>query len=308
MRVVSFTTFGDPRVLHIADQPIPVPGQGQVRIQVRAAAVNPGDLAARSGAFGQMLPEGPRYVLGWDLAGTVDAVGPGVPGFARGDEVIAVSDWLTTRNGTHAEYVVLEAAAVAAAPEGMTPAEAATLPVNALTADQALDRLGLVQGQTLAITGAAGAVGGYAAELARQRGLIVIGTGSGRDEPFISKAGATFVLRSADPARAIRDIIPRGADGLIDAAVVGAPALGAVRDGGVFACLMPPAAPPAERDVRLELIGVRSDGHRLGQLALLAARGELTLRLAQTFPFGEAAAAHEAAARPGSRGRVVLVP
>ncbi|MFG2003877.1 NADP-dependent oxidoreductase [Spirillospora sp. NPDC048911] len=302
MRVVGFTSFGDPSVLSVADVPLPEPGKGQVRIRVQAATVNPGDIAVRSGAFGPMLPEGPRYVLGWDVAGTVDA---GTAGFAQGDHVVGVSDWLETKRGTHAEFVVLDAAAIAPAPAGVDLVEAATFPVNSLTADQALDLLGLAEGQTLVVTGAAGAVGGYAVELARLRGLDVVGIGSVQDEAFITGLGATFLPRSEDPARVLREV---KVDGLLDAAVIGAPALAAVRDGGAYVSVLPPATPPAERGIRVETVLVRSDGARLRELVALVEQGRLTLRLAQTFTFDQAAQAHELLAKGGVRGRIVLVP
>ncbi|NUW30966.1 NADP-dependent oxidoreductase [Nonomuraea sp. SMC257] len=308
MRAVGFTSFGDPGVLAVAEAPLPRPEEGQVRIRVEAATVNPADVAARSGAFGPMLPAGPRYVLGWDVAGTVDAVGPATSGFTPGDRVVGMSDWLATRNGTHAEFVVLDAAAVAPAPAGVDPAEAATLTANALTAVQALDLLGLVEGQTLAVTGAAGAVGGYAVELARHRGLDVIGIGSAQDEDFVSGLGATFLPRSDDPGRALRAIAPEGVDGLLDTAVIGAQVLAAVRDGGAFVSVMPPATPPAERGIRVETVFVRSDGARLRELVALVEQGRLTLRLARTLPFEQAAEAHELLAKGGLRGRLVLVP
>ncbi|MEV0144903.1 MULTISPECIES: NADP-dependent oxidoreductase [unclassified Nonomuraea] len=306
--MVGFTSFGDPSVLAVTDAPVPEPEEGQVRVRVEAATVNPADIAARSGAFGPMLPTGPRYVLGWDVAGTVDATGSATSGFTPGDRVVGMSDWLTTRRGTHAEFVVLDATAIAPAPAGVDPAEAATLPVNALTADQALDLLGLTEGQTLAVTGAAGAVGGYAVELARHRGLDVIGIGSVQDEPFVSGLGATFLPRSDDPARALRAIAPEGVDGLLDAAVIGARTLAAVKDGGAFVSMMPPATPPAERGIRVQTVFVHSDGARLRELVTLVEQGLLTVRRARTFTFEQAAEAHELFAKGGVRGRLVLVP
>ncbi|MEV4107899.1 NADP-dependent oxidoreductase [Nonomuraea sp. NPDC049695] len=308
MRAVGFTSFGDPGVLAVADTPLPQPEEGQVRIRVQATTVNPADVAARSGAFGPMLPTGPRYVLGWDVAGTVDAVGPAASGFAPGDRIVGMSDWLTTKRGTYAEFVVLDTAAIAPAPAGVDPVEAATLPVNALTADQALDLLGLTQGQTLAVTGAAGAVGGYAVELARHRGLDVIGIGSAQDEAFISGLGATFLPRSDDPVSALRAIAPEGVNGLLDAAVIGPQVLAAVRDGGAFVSVMPPATPPAERGIRVETVFVHSDGARLRDLVALVEQGLLTLRAAGTFTFDQAAEAHELFAKGGVRGRLILVP
>ena len=308
MRVVGFAAFGDPSVLSVTDRPLPEPGAGQVRVRVAAAAINPADLAARAGSFGPMLPPGPYYVTGWDVAGTVHAAGPGVTSVAVGDSVIAMSEWLATRNGTHAEYVVLDAAEVALAPAGITPALAATIPASALTADQALDLLGLVDGQTLAVTGAGGSVGGFAVELARHRGLAVLGIGGAADERFITRTGAVFLARSADPAGALLAAAPGGVDGLLDAAVIGPPALAAVADGGVFVSMIPPEAPEPERGIRVVGLQVRSDGARLRWLASLAERGHITPRLAASFSFDQAAAAHELAGTSGVRGRVVLVP
>jgi NADPH:quinone reductase-like Zn-dependent oxidoreductase len=308
MRAVAFTAFGGPEVLTLVDLPTPEPGPGQVRLRVRAAAVHPGDLAARAGAFGPLLPPGPTYVPGWDLAGAVDATGPGVTGLTEGQPVVAVSDWLATRAGTHAEYVVLDAAAVVPAPAGASVEEAAALPVNAQTAAQALDLLDLAAGQTLAVTGAGGAVGGYAVELGRHRGLRVVGLGSARDETFVTGRGAAFVARGDDPAGALRALLPGGADGLLDAAVLGAPALAAVRDGGAYVGVLPPALPAAERGVRVHAVGVRSDGAQLRELVGLAERGVLTSRVAGTFPLDGAAEAHRAMAGGGVRGRLLLVP
>jgi NADPH:quinone reductase-like Zn-dependent oxidoreductase len=308
MRAVGFRSFGSPDVLSVLELPVPEPGAGQVRVRVQAAPVHPADLAARSGAFGSMLPGRPAYVLGWDLAGTVDALGPGVDGFAPGDLVVGMSDWLATQAGTQAEFAVLNASALAPAPAGVPMTRASTIPVNALTALQALEALGLAEGQWLAVTGAGGAVGAYAVELATQRGIRVAALGDERDEAFVTGLGAQFVARSDVPAGALRAAVPAGADALLDAAALGDAAIGAVRDGGVFVPLIPPAAPVPERDIRVAPVGVHSDPAQLRQLVALAERGRLTTRVAGTMPFGRAAEAHAAMAAGGVRGRLVLVP
>ncbi len=229
--------------------------------------------------------------------------------FALGDPVIGLSDWLATKVGTQAEFVVLDAAALAPPPSGVSAVEASTLPANAPhTAAQALDLLALAEGQILAVTGAGGAVGGYAVELARHRGIRVIGIGSDQDEAFITRLGATFVARSEDPAGAIRALAPGGVDAVLDAAVVGGAVIGAVRDGGAFVGLVPPAAPPAERRIRVSSVGLRSDGAQLRELVGLVEQGRPALRVARTFALEQAAEAHEALARGGVRGRLVLVP
>ncbi|HET9516846.1 MAG TPA: NADP-dependent oxidoreductase, partial [Actinoplanes sp.] len=298
MRAVVFNTFGDPSVLSVQDVPLPKIGPGQALIRVEAAAVHPADLAARAGAFGPMLPPG-TYVTGWDVAGIVVETAPDVTGVDLGIAVVGMSDWLRTHVGTHAEHVVLDVAALAPAPRSVPNVEAATLPANGLTAVQALDLLDLPAGASLAVIGAGGAVGGYAVELARLRGLDVIGVGSEQDSAFIGKLGATFVARSDDPATTIRAVARHGVDGLLDTASIGAPALSAVRDGGAYVGVIRPAAPAPERDIRVDTVSVHSDGEALWDLVKLVDDGRLTLRVADTFPFEQAAAAHTLLARPG---------
>src|SRR5689334_24893872 len=119
MRAVSYSQFGGPEVLHVADVPVPEPGPGQVRVRVAASVVHPVDLMVRAGRFPAPLPTGLPYVPGWDVAGTVDAVGPAVEEFAAGDGVLGFSPWLQTTVGAHAEYVVLAAEWLTAAPTGV---------------------------------------------------------------------------------------------------------------------------------------------------------------------------------------------
>ena len=146
----------EPGALQIAELPSPAPGPGQLRICVQAAAVNPVDLATRDGHLSAAgLVAGWPLALGWDVAGVVDALGPDVDDLALGDAVIGIRNVLSAPGGTHAESVVLDRDAVARAPLAATPAEASTLPLNGLTAVQALDLVALAPGQTLLVTGAA---------------------------------------------------------------------------------------------------------------------------------------------------------
>ncbi|MFB0626970.1 NADP-dependent oxidoreductase [Streptomyces sp. AB3(2024)] len=308
MRAVILSEYGGSDVLRVAEVPTPQPGDGQIRIRVAAAALNPADALIRSGALASRVPAQEHYVPGLDVAGTVDALGAGVRGFAVGDAVIGLSDWPETRAGTHAEYVVLPATAVAAAPRHASPAQAATLPLNGLTAWQALDLLAAADGATVAVTGAAGAVGGYLVELAAARGLRVVAVAGSQDRELVSELGATlFVPRSADPAAAIRTTVPGGVTGLIDAAALGGSVIGAVEDGGTFVSVLG-AGPAPERGIRVSQVRVHSDAVQLAQLATLADAGRVTLRVDRTMPFTEAAAAHDALASRGRRGRIVLVP
>jgi NADPH2:quinone reductase len=308
MRVVNFRTYGGPDVLELAEVPTPEPGPGQIRIAFRASTVNPADIAAREGAFAAFLPERSGYGLGWDVAGVVDALGDGVTGFAVGDRVVGMSDYFTTLVPAHADFVVLDATAVTAIPDSMDFAAAATLGLNALTAAQGIEQIGLTAGQTLAVTGAGGAVGGFAAQLGVLAGLRVHAIAGEQDREFIAEIGAQFVARSADPAAALRAVAPDGVDGLYDAAMLGVPALHGVRDGGVFVNVSSAPPPAAERGIRTEGMGVRSSGAQTATLVALAEQGKLAIRINETVPLAEIARAHELVAKGGFRGRVVLVP
>lgn len=307
MRTLTVTHYGTPDTLEVVDLPTPPPGAGEVLIAVRAAAVNPVDVGMAAGDFTAMIGEPFPFGLGWDLAGTVAAIGDDVDGFAVGDAVVGLRDAFLGRSGTHASHVVLPAAALAPAPVGIDPIAAATFGLNTLTADQALDLLDLPAGSNLVVTGAAGGVGDYTVSLATHRGLRVIAVAGAADENDVRAAGATeFIARDVDLGAAVRALVPAGADGVFDAAVIGVPALAAVRDGGVFVAVSDPNEPPVERGIRVATVHVHADGVALTRLSAEVAAGRLRLRLAGTFPLSDAPAAYALAAEGGLRGRVVI--
>jgi NADPH:quinone reductase-like Zn-dependent oxidoreductase len=312
MRAVVVRNYGGPEALEVIDVPVPEPARGQVRIRVTAAAVNPVDFATREGYMNAGRPgviSEREYVgIGWDVAGVIDAAGPEVTSFAPGDRVIGLRDRLDQPLGTHAEQVVLDAADVAAAPAGVDDAAAATMPLNGLTALQALDALALPAGRTVLVTGAAGGLGGFVTELAAMRGLRVIAAAGDGDEKLVRDLGAAaFVPRSADLAAAVRELVPGGADAVFDAAVLGYPALDAVRAEGAFAAFIG-AGPVTVRGIRVLPIHIHADGAALTGLSALAAAGKLTLRVADTYRLEDAAKAHERLQAGGLRGRLVLIP
>jgi NADPH:quinone reductase len=309
MRAVGITNFGGPDVLHMVELPLPEPGAGQVRIQVAAATVNPSDTALRAGAFGPPPHgDGPPHVAGWELAGVVDAVGPGA-GWQRGERVFAIVAPYATGRGAQAEYVVVADDSVGRVPDGVSLAAAATLPMNGLTARLALDTLALRPGQTIAVTGAAGAVGGYVMQLAAIAGLRVIGDANAADAELVKSLGADIVVaRGPDVATAIRRAVPDGVDALVDAALIGPPVLAAIRDSGQLIAVRPFPG-ESERGITITLVLVTEYAHdaaRLAELATLAADGKLTLRVAREIPAEEAAQAHRQLEAGGTRGRLVL--
>jgi NADPH2:quinone reductase len=312
MKAIGAMEFGGPGALQAVDLPEPQAGPGELRIRVRAAAVNPTDTGLRSGArAAQLVDIPPPYVPGMDLAGVLDQIGAGVStDLAVGDDVMAIVV-PEGAHGAYAEYVVVPAESVARVPAGASHAAAATLPMNGLTVRLALDLLALQPGQYLAVTGAAGAVGGYAIQLGRAEGLHVIADASPADEQLVRDLGADIVLARGDdfPAR-VREVRPGGADGLIDAALLDELAIPAVRDGGRIATVRGYAGPAEpQRGITFYPVRVRDyarERARLDELRRQAEAGQLTLRVARTLPASQAADAHRALEAGGVRGRIVL--
>ncbi|WP_041840821.1 NADP-dependent oxidoreductase [Actinoplanes friuliensis] len=310
MRAVVVTKFGGPEVLQVIEVPTPEPGPGEVLVKVAGASVNNADVMVRTGINVQYGATGAReqFGLGTDVAGTVAAVGEGVTKFRAGDAVVRTQERLDRPLGTQAEYVLLEPWELAPAPAGVDLVQLATLGLNATTADQALDTLGLKRGDWLLVTGAAGAVGLYAVELARVRGLRVVAQANADDEPLLRAAGAElFVTRDEDLVPTVRRLVPGGVHGAIDAANLAAGAADAVRHGGAFVSLLN-AAPMPRREVTMTNMAWHTDPDRLAKLAAFAGAGLISLRVARTFPLEQVVDAHEALAAGGLRGRIVLVP
>src|ERR1700759_535596 len=312
MRAVGVIEWGGPDALQVVELPVPEPGPGQVRIRVHAAAVNPTDTLLRDGSRAERLRDVPApHVPGMDAAGVLDQLGPGVETELRvGDPVMAV----VVPHGSHgayAELIVVPAESVVRAPAGASHAEAASLPMNALTVRAALDVLDLRPGQTLAVSGAAGAVGGYAVQLGQADGLRVIADASPADEKLVRGLGADVVVpRGDDFGARVRAVEPDGADGLIDAALLDEQAGPAVRDGGRIATVRGYEGPArAERDVTFHPVFVRTYAQEQGKLDRLrqqAESGQVTLRVARTFPADQAPEAHRILEAGGTRGRLIL--
>jgi NADPH:quinone reductase-like Zn-dependent oxidoreductase len=304
-------SHGGPEVLEVVELPEVHAGPGQVRLRVHAAAVNPTDVMARNGSRAeQQKVDPPPYVPGMDAAGVVDEVGDGVStGVQVGDAVMA----MVVPKGSHGAYreqIVLDARAVVAAPDGTTHVEACTLPMNGLTARQSLDLLGLSPGQTLAVTGAAGAYGGYVVQLAKAEGLTVIADASEADHQLVASLGADIVVRRGDDVAArIREHFPDGVDGLADGAVQNELVIQAVRDGGAFTAVRGFIGEP-QRGIRFTPTWVRKyDGEfeKLDRLRQQAESGIVTLRVADTYPPERAGEVHRRLEAGGTRGRLVIV-
>ena len=310
MRAVGLFTHGGPEVLQVVDLPEVHAGPGEVRIRVHAATVNPTDVGTRNGTRAEMQKvDPPPYVPGMEAAGIIDEVGSGVPGRLKvGDAVIAI---IVPKGsyGAYREQIVVDARSVVRAPAGTTHAEAATLPMNGLTARQSLDLLNLSAGQVIAVTGAAGAYGGYVVQLAKADGLTVIADASEADEKLVASLGADIVVRRGEGVAArIREHFPQGVDGLADGALFNALAIPAVRDGGAFTSIRGFIGDP-QRDIRFTATRVMSYAHefeKLDRLRQQVEAGQVTLRVAEIYPPERAPDAHQRLEAGGTRGRLII--
>jgi NADPH:quinone reductase-like Zn-dependent oxidoreductase len=244
-----------------------------------------------------------------ELAGVIDAAGGGTS-WQPGERVLAIVIPRRAEGGAQAEQVVVPAASITRIPDGVSDVEAATLPMNGLTVRLALDRLALQPGQTLAVTGAAGAVGSYAVEMGVNDGLRVIAVASPGDEAMLKEMGAElFVPRGDDAMQQIRELVPGGVDGLIDAAVLNKPAFAAIKDGGGYATVRGYDG-ETERGITIHNVRVAEYAQNtaaLAGLAKLVADGKLTLRVAETYPPERTGEAQDRLMAGGVRGRLVIV-
>ncbi|MBT2906429.1 MULTISPECIES: alcohol dehydrogenase catalytic domain-containing protein [Streptomyces] len=311
MKAIGSTTFGGPDVLRELELPTPEAGPGEVRIRVHAAAVNPTDALFRAGAYAARTTDvPPPYLPGMDAAGVIDQLGPGADGrLSVGQRVVALVMPTRPQGGAYAEQIVVPAESVVPAPAGTDHAEASTLLMNAATARLALDTLALPRGATVAVTGAAGAVGGYAIELAKADGLTVVADAAPHDRDLVRGFGADHVVdRGKDVATRVRELVPDGVAGLVDGSDQREEAVPAVADGGTLVALRGWQG-PAEGGVTVAPVfvaGVRGDTALLDALRLQAEQGVLSLRVAKVLPASDAAEAHRLLAAGGLRGRLVL--
>lgn len=299
-RTAVVRTPGGPDSIEVIDVPVAEPGPGQARVAIAAAPVNPSDLAIAGGVFHAMglISQPERTGLGWDFAGTVAAAGPGVE-LAAGTRVAGLLGGFDRDFGSYAEQVVVPAADLAVVPDGLDLVAASTVPLNGLTGAQIVDLLGdaPTDGSRLLVTGAAGAVGGYVAALAPDRGWQVTGLARAADEAFVRSIGAAFTTH-AEP----------GWDAVADGAVLREQALALVRDGGAFVGVLPSGGPAAERGITVSAVSVHPDGPRLAGLLARTASGELPARVHAIRPLDQVADVHRAVAKGGVRGRYVLTP
>ena len=306
MRAVRFDEYGDVGVLYVGEVERPVPGEGQVLVRGRAAAINPGEAAIRRGALHERYPATFPSGQGSDLAGVVEEVGPGVERFAVGDEVLGY----TNGRNSHAELVVTEADKLTHRPTGVPWEVAGSLFIAGAAAYAAVRAVAPEAGEAVVVAGAAGGVGGIAAQLARNTGAYVIGLAGEANHEWLSDQGIVPVDYHGGVADRIEEAAPGGqVDALVDAFGDGYVELGLVLG------IEPERIATVIDFAAAEKYGVTATGDRdadgpevLAELAALVDQGRLEVPIAATYLLDQVQAAFTELEKRHTRGKIVLRP
>ena len=295
-------------VIRVVERSVRPPEAGEVRIKVVAAAVNPTDVLLRDPGRGDMPPP---WTPGMDAAGIVEAVGLGVDRMAVGDEVMAAMTPMRPEGGAQAAYVVVPAASAVHKPKSASLVEAATLPMNGLTALYALEHAALSAGDTLAVSGGAGWLAYFAIVIAKLRGLRVITDAKAEEFELVRGYGADIVVeRGSDFAQAIRREAPQGVDALLDTALLATTAFPAIKDGGIYIPVRGWQGSPAERGIQIRPVLVNDVLARtewLDSLREFVEAGYIAPRVAGEYTPHQVADAQRSLIAGGVRGRLVIV-
>ncbi|GAA4627152.1 NADP-dependent oxidoreductase [Actinoallomurus vinaceus] len=305
MKAITMQRYGGPEVLELTDVPEPKVGPDSVLVRAKAAGVNPVDWKIREGYLDGLFPTHFPVVLGWDLAGMVERVGPAVSEFSPGDEVIGYVREDHVERGTYAELVSAPVRALGRKPRSLSWAEAAGLPLAGLTAYQALTKaLTITPEDTVLVHAASGGVGTFAVQIARAKGARVIGTASPHNHDHLRELGAEPVAYGPGLAGEVRRLAPGGVSAALD--LVGGEAIDVtpelLTDKGRWASIIDPSV--IDRGGRY--VFVRPDPTDLAALAGLVDDGRLTVTVAKTFPLTDAAEAQRLSAEGHTRGKIVL--
>jgi NADPH:quinone reductase-like Zn-dependent oxidoreductase len=306
MKAVRIHGYGGIDALSYEDAPRPTAGAGEVLIKVHNSSVNPFDAALRAGYLSAYFQPAFPLTLGTDVAGVVDAVGPGVTAFAPGDSVYARAG--VTRDGAYAEYVVAPASDVAAKPKTVDFIHAAAIPHVILTAWQALiEAAKLSKGQTVLVHGAAGGVGHMATQLAKSRGAKVIGTAS-KNTDFLRELGVDQII---DYAKTKFEDVVHGVDVVLD--TVGGDtqerSWSVLKPGGMLVSTIQPPSEEraAARGVRQHMVASNPPiGPTLTEVAKMVDAGTIKPEVSQVIPLKDIRKAHELIEGRHTRGKIVV--
>lgn len=317
MRAVYYEEFGGSDKLQVGELPDPVPGPGEVLVRIGATSINPIDWKMRDGIFECIFEYEFPIVPGWDMAGSVEALGEGVESFAVGDQVFAYIRRSPVKDGTYCELVALPAEMLAIIPENLSIEEAAAVPLCALTAWQSLAGFADVSaGQTVLVQAGAGGVGSFAIQIASHLGARVLTTASPANADYCRSMGADVVIDygSGDPLVALQEAAPQGIDVLFDMILDERDQpmldryLGQIKEGGTVVTLNMPASEEivAARNLRSERLFSNPIGSDLSTLGKLFADGTLKLPESIVMPLEKAGEAMDLSKAGHVRGKIVL--
>lgn len=306
MQAIRIHAYGGPEVLIHETAPRPVPERGEVLVRIHAAGINPVDWKIRAGYLKEFMPISFPAILGMDLSGVVEAVGPGVTRFKAGDEVYAMANM--KKGGSYAEYIAIEEGILALKPRSLDHVHAAAIPLAGLTAYHGLLEVGDVKpGQKVLIHGAAGGVGAFAVQIAKWKGAHVMGTASARNQGFLRELG---VEKAIDYGTQAFEKIASDMDLVID--TIGGEtqerSWSVLKKGGILASTVgqPQAPANAPQNVVGKAIQNRPNAEGLKVLADLADTGKLLAFIESEFPLKETRKAHEKSQAGHTRGKLVL--
>src|SRR6478672_2722326 len=309
MKAIRIHSYGGPEVLQYEDAPRPKPRAGEVLIRVHAAGVNPIDWKVREGHMKDFWPHEFPLILGWDVSGTVEAVGAGSAAagrFKKGDEVYSVPD--ASRDGAYAEYIVVRESELALKPKSLHHVRAAAVPLAAVTAWQALFDAGqLKRGQRALIHGGSGGVGHIAVQLAKWKGAHVIATASTKNHELLRELGADETI---DYTRQRFEDVARNVDIVLD--LIGGKtqerSWSVLKKGGVLLSLVqPPSVEKAKAlGVRAAFVAGHPSGAQLAEIAKIIDSGQLAPVIDRILPLSEVRRAHELNKSGHTRGKIVL--
>jgi NADPH:quinone reductase-like Zn-dependent oxidoreductase len=309
MKAIRIHNYGGPEVLQYEDAPRPKPQTGEVLIRVHAAGVNPIDWKVREGHMKDIWPHKFPLILGWDLSGVVEEVGPrpaAAGQFKKGDEVYSLPD--PTRDGAYADYIVVRESELALKPNSLHHIRAAAVPLAALTAWQSLfDTAQLQPGQRVLIHAGSGGVGHFAVQLAKWKGVYVFATASTRNQDLLRELG---VDEPIDYTQQRFEDVGRNIDIVLD--TLGGEtqerSWSVLEKGGVLVSLVqPPSEEKAEElGVRAAIIGAQPNGAQLAEIANIIDSGRLAPVIDRILPLSEVRRAHELSKSGHTHGKIVL--
>jgi NADPH:quinone reductase-like Zn-dependent oxidoreductase len=314
MKAIAINEFGGREKLVLLDLPSPEVEENAILVKIKAAGINPVDWKIREGYIKDLFPYDFPIILGWDAAGIVEQAGSKVTRFKGGDEIFAYCRKPIVHGGAYAEYILLEEEHAALKPKNISFEEAASIPLAALTAYQSLfDAAKIKPGETVLIHAAAGGVGGFGVQLARDHGAVVWATASGGNKEYVKGLGGSQVVdyTQEDFRKAIRSQHPDGVDVVFDC--LGGEVLQKsaeiVKAGGRLVTIVDDPTGLARSDIHKEFVFVAPNSRQLTELARMVEQGRLKTHLSQVFPFGlaEARKAHELSESGHTRGKMVLV-